>query len=73
MPDQDIAQIERASEHMERRLNLACDQRDNASDAGYALARTVARYFDSPQEVGRAALREAYSAFMARHASNFSS
>lgn len=44
---------------------------ENASAAGAELAAVVAQYVGQPQEVGRAALREAYGRFMAAHAGNF--
>ena len=67
----DIATIVQAADHLERTIRMAEHQRDNASDAGFALAVAVYRYVESPQEVGTASLQEAYSIFMAEHAGNF--
>jgi hypothetical protein len=64
--------IARETDRMERELAMTKRQRDNASDAGVALAAVVERYVAAPQEVGRQALRDAYGEFMAAHAGNFS-
>ena len=67
----DIATIAQAADHLERTLRMAEHQRDNASNAGAALAAVVYRYVESPQEVGLATLRDAYGTFMAAHSGNF--
>lgn len=63
--------IARETDRMERELVLVTRQRDNASEAGMALAAVVARYVAAPREVGRQALRDAYGEFMTAHAGNF--
>ena len=65
--------IAQEADHLARRAEMAETKRDRAAAAGAALAAEVYRYVESPQEVGRSALREAYSTFMAQHAGNFSS
>lgn len=65
------AEIARNVDWLERCLSNAEARADKAGERGAELARAVARYVEHPQEVGRAALREAYGQFMACHSANF--